>query len=146
MGSNYIVQLTQSSYCPHCNERVSLLSDKDGKKFPAFYICWNCEHISEIGKGPVQEETKGKILDLNGRQMEVVNRLAKDFITQLKQENKKIVNIRYITEFCSYDWYVGTLGTPSCFATEEDIDIGIDMLKTKIIQEVKREGIEIEEK
>jgi transcription elongation factor Elf1 len=55
MASNYIIHLTQSSYCPHCNERVSLLCDKDGEQKPSFYICWNCEFVGEIGVGPVKE-------------------------------------------------------------------------------------------
>lgn len=56
MSSNYIIQLTQSSCCPNCNNLVHLLCDKDGREGPAFYICWNCRFIGEIGKGPVAEE------------------------------------------------------------------------------------------
>lgn len=60
MSSNYIIHLTQSSFCPHCNDRVSLLCDKDGKQRPSFYICWNCEFIAEIGKGPVKESMESE--------------------------------------------------------------------------------------
>ena len=64
MDSNYILHLAQSSYCPYCNERVSLLYDKDGEQRPSFYICWNCEFVAELGKGEVTEQrmkSEGKI-------------------------------------------------------------------------------------
>ena len=60
MASNYIIQKTESSFCPYCNKLVFLMCDKDGKTTPSFYICWSCEHIAEIGKGPVQEEEQIK--------------------------------------------------------------------------------------
>jgi hypothetical protein len=56
MPSNYIIQRTQSSYCPNCSDLVYLLTDKDGKQVPAFYICWKCQSIAEIGKGPIKKE------------------------------------------------------------------------------------------
>lgn len=56
MPSNYVIQRTQSSYCPNCSDLVYLLTDKDGKQVPAFYICWKCQSIAEIGKGPIKKE------------------------------------------------------------------------------------------
>jgi len=60
MASNYIIQATQSSYCPNCNNLVYLLCDKDGRQCPSFYICWNCKFVAEIGKGPVQKYIQGE--------------------------------------------------------------------------------------
>jgi len=55
MESNYVIMQTQSSFCPNCNNLVYLLGDKDGKEKPAFFICWSCHFIGEVGKGPVKE-------------------------------------------------------------------------------------------
>ena len=60
MASNYIIQRTQSSYCPHCNNLVYLLCDKDVIPCPSFYICWNCHFVAEIGKGRITEEIQSE--------------------------------------------------------------------------------------
>jgi len=59
MGSNYIIEKTQSSFCPNCNQLVYLMSDKDGIQCPSFYICWNCKSVAEIAKGPVGKQRVG---------------------------------------------------------------------------------------
>jgi len=51
--SSYLLMKTQSSYCPACNKKVYLLCEESGKKNPAFYICFDCKFIGELGKGRV---------------------------------------------------------------------------------------------
>ena len=53
MGSNYILQKTEKSFCPICNSKVSLLIARIVKLGPAFFICFHCNYIAEVGKGPV---------------------------------------------------------------------------------------------
>jgi hypothetical protein len=55
MESNYILQKTGGSFCPKCNNEVYLLCDKVFKKgAPAFFICFDCKTVAQVGKGPVE--------------------------------------------------------------------------------------------
>ena len=44
------------SRCPDCHGTVTLLSKNDA--MPAFYICWTCKAVAEVGSGPVRKETE----------------------------------------------------------------------------------------
>lgn len=57
MESRYILQKVEKSYCPKCHHLVYLLCDGDFKKGkPAFYICFDCKYIGEVGVGAVKSE------------------------------------------------------------------------------------------
>jgi hypothetical protein len=50
----YGLILTESSTCVHCNEPVWLLSPETfNDRLPAFYICFHCQSIGQVGVGPV---------------------------------------------------------------------------------------------
>lgn len=48
------------TYCPFCNQMAWLLCpdilEAGSKNLPAFYICWNCKHIAQVGVGTVEEK------------------------------------------------------------------------------------------
>jgi len=48
----YTTIQTESSFCPECNEPVTLLSNGDR---PQFYLCFDCKFVGEVGVGRVQE-------------------------------------------------------------------------------------------
>lgn len=52
-GSPYIVQPTGKSFCPNCGQPVDLLCRDDGGMDLAFYICFACRWIGQVGVGPV---------------------------------------------------------------------------------------------
>ena len=55
--SKYIIQEAHNTMCPDCRKTVQLLCHAgwvEGK--PAFYICFGCEQVREVGKGRVKEE------------------------------------------------------------------------------------------
>jgi hypothetical protein len=41
------------SVCPKCRKSVELLSSEACRSLPAFYICWDCRWIGQVGMGPV---------------------------------------------------------------------------------------------
>lgn len=52
--SKYIIQKTQKSHCPECNQTVDLLAPINPRMRGAiFYICWNCKAIFQAGVGEV---------------------------------------------------------------------------------------------
>lgn len=52
--SKYVIQKTDKSTCPLCGNKVRLLCDENMRKGkPAFYICFKCEFVGEIGVGDV---------------------------------------------------------------------------------------------
>ncbi|MCC2248970.1 hypothetical protein JUJ52_03230 [Virgibacillus sp. AGTR] len=54
---SYILQHVSKSYCPNCNKKVKLLCPKDTleiRNLPAFYICFDCNLVDEIGVGEVK--------------------------------------------------------------------------------------------
>lgn len=54
--SKYLLQLAEGTTCPGCHSTVYLLIRVDGKVggLPAFYICFACRTVAEVGKGPVE--------------------------------------------------------------------------------------------
>lgn len=54
--SSFILQKTESSFCPRCDTNVYLLckGEDDVHLGPTFYICFNCKFIGEIGVGAVR--------------------------------------------------------------------------------------------
>ena len=58
-----------TSYCPRCGQNPTLLMGDDAP-WPAFYICWTCKEIREIGVGLVREfaeDNKEERLEKTGR-------------------------------------------------------------------------------
>jgi hypothetical protein len=52
--SKYILQNLSGSICPYCKKYVYLLIGENiEKRKPAFYICFDCETVFEVGVGPV---------------------------------------------------------------------------------------------
>lgn len=47
----YTTLVTESSFCPQCDQPVLLLSNGDS---PQFYLCWDCQWIGEVGIGTVR--------------------------------------------------------------------------------------------
>jgi hypothetical protein len=47
----YSTTQTESSFCPDCNEPVTLLSNGDR---PQFYLCFDCKFVGEVGVGRVE--------------------------------------------------------------------------------------------
>lgn len=59
MNSNYILQKTTKSKCNKCHTPVFLLCKINGyidSLHPAFYVCFKCEIIVQVGRGEVQKE------------------------------------------------------------------------------------------
>ncbi len=54
MKSNYVLTPAYKTTCQACGQHVCMLMDEamDPTK-PAFYVCFECRTIGEIGKGPV---------------------------------------------------------------------------------------------
>jgi ribosomal protein S27AE len=53
-NSKYIIQPALKSHCPKCGRGTYLLCHKDWSG-PAFYICFGCRYVGEVGKGPVRD-------------------------------------------------------------------------------------------
>ena len=53
--SDYVIQPTDKSFCMKCGNPLHLLCDKDLRDKPAFYICFNCKQVTEVGKGVISE-------------------------------------------------------------------------------------------
>jgi predicted RNA-binding Zn-ribbon protein involved in translation (DUF1610 family) len=52
--SNYILEKQAKSFCPQCNKPVWLLMHKaEVTQLPAFYICFGCEWLGQVGVGRV---------------------------------------------------------------------------------------------
>ncbi|WP_193774779.1 hypothetical protein [Vallitalea guaymasensis] len=54
MKSNFEATKKEKVYCPKCNKQVYLLSAKDIKDTPKFYICFDCKYIGQVGVGKVE--------------------------------------------------------------------------------------------
>lgn len=57
----YIIQDVTKSHCPNCNKTVKLLCLNDASEMhnsPAFYICFDCNFVGEIGVGRVEQASK----------------------------------------------------------------------------------------
>ena len=56
-NSTYVLQDASKTRCPDCQEYVKLLCREDGsRRWPWFYICFNCSFITEVGKGRIPRE------------------------------------------------------------------------------------------
>lgn len=60
-------EMVEKSHCPHCYELVGLLMDEDRPKKPAFYICFKCEQVFQVGVGSVRKYQK--IQALTGKEL-----------------------------------------------------------------------------
>jgi len=58
LKSDYALAPTTKSYCPECHKTVHLLCLDNGTPTdkPAFFICFGCTWVGEVGKGPVVRE------------------------------------------------------------------------------------------
>lgn len=54
MKSNWTLIKSEKSRCPKCLHYVDLLC-KITTDRPAFYICFRCASVAEVGVGPVQK-------------------------------------------------------------------------------------------
>jgi uncharacterized Zn finger protein (UPF0148 family) len=57
VDTRYLLTPTDKVWCPKCERKVSMLATQelDG---PAFYICFSCRHVAQIGVGPVNTVTE----------------------------------------------------------------------------------------
>ena len=58
LKSDYALAPTTKSRCPECHQLVHLLCLDSGTPTdgPAFFICFGCTWVGEVGKGPVVRE------------------------------------------------------------------------------------------
>lgn len=55
MRSYFNIIKTEGGFCPTCGKEVHLMMDEERHEGPAFYICFECHFIGQVGVGPVQE-------------------------------------------------------------------------------------------
>lgn len=56
MRRKYIIQKCELTRCPTCMSRVDLLIDVNlSTRMPAFYICWLCDNVRQVGIGECRE-------------------------------------------------------------------------------------------
>lgn len=56
MQSKYVLQLTDRTRCPKCEQLAHWLGHVYNPHQPGFYICWNCKTVHQVGVGPVYEQ------------------------------------------------------------------------------------------
>jgi transcription elongation factor Elf1 len=56
MTSRWIVQKAEGTSCPVCKSTADILCRIDGVMRQAFYICWTCKSVAQVGVGPVPRE------------------------------------------------------------------------------------------
>jgi transcription elongation factor Elf1 len=56
MKSHWVVQKAENTTCSTCTHTVDLLCRVDGVMKQAFYICWECKAVAQVGVGPVPRE------------------------------------------------------------------------------------------
>ena len=57
MKSNYIIQETEKTFCKYCGKPVHLLCHWTVRtNVPAFYVCFPCKKIFQVGHGEVGKE------------------------------------------------------------------------------------------
>lgn len=49
----YVLEQTGGSRCPKCRTLVHLFCEKEWRKKEAYYLCFHCGFVAEVGKGPV---------------------------------------------------------------------------------------------
>ncbi len=54
----YTLTTAHKSYCPQCSKTVTLLAVLEVITKPAFYVCFDCERIGQVGVGPVEDQRK----------------------------------------------------------------------------------------
>ena len=56
--SRFVIQTTEKTFCPKCNGPLDLLCHEwaGPQRERAFYICWNCKLVHEVGKGEVRRD------------------------------------------------------------------------------------------
>jgi hypothetical protein len=54
--SKYVLTKTDKSYCSTCHKGLLTLLSCDTNRGPWFYICFACEKVTQVGKGPVLSE------------------------------------------------------------------------------------------
>jgi len=52
--TKYVLQKAEGSYCPKCHKIPYLLVNEDVKPDIAFYICFDCKFIGQVGVGEVR--------------------------------------------------------------------------------------------
>lgn len=50
----YIINEAKKVKCPNCGESMYFLSTEDVRT-TAFYICWECKEVRQLGHGKVKE-------------------------------------------------------------------------------------------
>ena len=57
ISEEYVLQEASKTRCPICTHRVDLLIQglPNGHR-PAFYVCWDCREVFQIGQGRVERE------------------------------------------------------------------------------------------
>ncbi|MCL4304232.1 MAG: DUF551 domain-containing protein [Anaerolineae bacterium] len=84
----YVLQKTEKSYCPSCNSLASLFCPKsfNGTE-PAYYLCFGCGYIGQVGVGPVTGITRGwiKVSDQIPPDGKLINVIIVGQIVQGKQ-------------------------------------------------------------
>ena len=59
--TKYARSTSESSFCPACDGCLTMVaSNLMATGEPAFYVCWGCSWISQIGVGPVLEFDEGE--------------------------------------------------------------------------------------
>lgn len=53
---NWVIQNAPKTKCKECLNPVDLLCRNGMKLTPAFYICWFCRSIAQVGYGPIKDE------------------------------------------------------------------------------------------
>lgn len=56
----YVLQLASQSHCKYCRNPVRLLCNQAGwidRSHPAFYICFTCNKVFQVGVGEVEAES-----------------------------------------------------------------------------------------
>ena len=58
MKSRYVLQHAEKSICPKCQKYLELLCHEwaGPRRERAFYICFDCRVVYEVGKGEVRRE------------------------------------------------------------------------------------------
>jgi hypothetical protein len=54
--SEFIMVGMKKSHCPTCKALVTLLTHLDGTAEPAFFICWACRSVWQVGFSKVELE------------------------------------------------------------------------------------------
>jgi hypothetical protein len=70
--TNYEIMLTEKTFCPECDKPVHLLHAERQDKSPAFYICFPCGYVGQVGVGPVTPQPDKRIM--HGLEMKFIRK------------------------------------------------------------------------